>query len=81
MAPLVEPPFYGYEWAQVLITTLGGIRKDGEARAIDVFGAPIPGLFCAGDAASTYSWALSGGMGLGDAMAFGRIAGRNAANS
>ena len=78
MAPLVEPPFYGYEWAQLLITTLGGIRKDGNARAVDAFGEPIEGLYCAGDVASTYSWALSGGMGLGDAMAFGRIAGRHA---
>ncbi|MGE2833313.1 FAD-dependent oxidoreductase [Mycobacterium sp. SMC-4] len=79
MFPIARPPFYGYEWAQLLITTLGGICKDGQARALDPFGAPIPGLYCAGDVSSSYSWCCSGGMGLGDALAFGRIAGRNAA--
>ncbi len=79
MFPIARPPFYGYEWAQLLITTMGGIRKDDFARALDPFGEPIPGLYCAGDASSTYSWCCSGGMGLGDALAFGRIAGRNAA--
>jgi succinate dehydrogenase/fumarate reductase flavoprotein subunit len=75
MQPL-EPPFFGYEWAELLITTLGGVRKDERARAVDPWGRPIPGLYCAGDVASTYTWSLSGGMGLGDALAFGRIAGR-----
>lgn len=79
MFPILMPPFYGFEWAQLLITTMGGIRKDEHARALDPFGAPIPGLYCAGDVASTYSWCCSGGMGLGDALAFGRIAGRSAA--
>lgn len=77
--PIIRAPFYGYKWAQLLMTTLGGIRKDGQARALDPFGAAIPGLYCAGDASSSYSWCCSGGMGLGDALAFGRIAGRNAA--
>lgn len=79
MFPVARPPFYGFEWAQLLITTMGGIRKDEFARALDPFGAPIPGLYCAGDVSSSYSWCCSGGMGLGDALAFGRIAGRNAA--
>jgi len=79
MVPLGPGPYYGYQWGQLLITTLGGVRKDGSARAVDPAGEPIPGLFCAGDVASTYSWGLSGGMGIGDAMAFGRIAGREAA--
>jgi hypothetical protein len=33
MRPITRPPFYGYPWAQLLITTLGGIRKDERARA------------------------------------------------
>jgi len=72
-------PFYGYAWGQVLITTLGGVSKDERARALDLDGRPIPRLYCAGDTATTYSWCLSGGMGLGDAMAFGRVAAREAA--
>lgn len=79
MFPIVRPPFYGFEWAQLLITTLGGIRKDASARAVDAYGEAIPGLYCAGDVSSTYAWCCSGGMAIGDALAFGRIAGRNAA--
>jgi succinate dehydrogenase/fumarate reductase flavoprotein subunit len=79
LAPIERGPFYGYAWGQVLITTLGGISKDERARALDLDGRPIPRLYCAGDIASTYSWCLSGGMGLGDAMAFGRVAAREAA--
>jgi succinate dehydrogenase/fumarate reductase flavoprotein subunit len=74
LAPLSRPPYYGYRWAQLLITTLGGLRKDGRARVLDPEGRPIAGLCAAGDVASTYSWALSGGLCLGDAMAFGRLA-------
>lgn len=80
LEPLETGPFYGYRWGQLLITTLGGIRKDGDARVIDVDGNTIPRLYAAGDTASSYTWLLSGGMGLGDALAFGRIAGRNAAS-
>jgi hypothetical protein len=81
MSPIKRAPFYGFRWGQLLITTLGGIRKDEFARALDPDGAPIPGLYCAGDVASTYSWALGGGSGLADAMAFGRIAARHAVQS
>lgn len=72
-------PFYGYRWAQLLISTHGGLRKDEQARVIRVDDTVIPGLFAAGDTASTYTWCFSGGMPNGDALAFGRIAGRNAA--
>jgi succinate dehydrogenase/fumarate reductase flavoprotein subunit len=78
LVPIERGPFYGYAWAQLLITTLGGIRKDEHARALDPYGEAIPRLYCAGDTASTYTWCLSGGMGLADAMAFGRIAARHA---
>jgi glycine/D-amino acid oxidase-like deaminating enzyme len=76
MTPIARGPFYGYRWAQLLITTLGGVRKDEHGRVLDPSGQPISRLYCAGDVASTYTWMLSGGMGLGDAMAFGRISGR-----
>lgn len=79
LQPIRRGPFYGYRWAQLLITTLGGIRKDGHGRAQNPDGEPIPRLYCAGDVASTYTWMLSGGMGLGDAMAFGRRAAAHAA--
>jgi succinate dehydrogenase/fumarate reductase flavoprotein subunit len=79
MAPIKRPPFYGYQWGNLIINTMGGLRKDGQARVRHVDGRPIPGLYCAGEIASTYTWALSGGQSIGDALSFGRIAGRNAA--
>lgn len=79
MAPIKTGPFYGYAWGNVMITTLGGLRKDGRARVIDVEGEPIPGLYTAGEMSSTYTWALSGGQSIGDAIAFGRVAGREVA--
>jgi succinate dehydrogenase/fumarate reductase flavoprotein subunit len=81
MAAITTPPFYGYQWGNMLIATLGGLRKDGHARVIDTQGQPIPGLYCAGEIASTYTWALSGGQSIGDALAFGRIAGQHAASN
>lgn len=79
MTPIEKAPFYGYRWAQLLITTLGGLRKDGRARVLDVDGEPIDRLYAAGELASSYSWLVAGGLSLGDCLAFGRIAGRNAA--
>jgi succinate dehydrogenase/fumarate reductase flavoprotein subunit len=78
MAPIARAPFYGYEHANLVINTMGGLRKDGRARVLDPDGEVIEGLYCAGEISSTYTWALSGGQSLSDAMAFGRIAGRSA---
>jgi succinate dehydrogenase/fumarate reductase flavoprotein subunit len=79
MAPIKRAPFYGYRWGNMVIATMGGLRKDGQARVLNTGGEPIAGLYCAGEIASTYSWALSGGMSIGDALTFGRIAGRRVA--
>jgi succinate dehydrogenase/fumarate reductase flavoprotein subunit len=79
LAPIQRPPFYGYRWGNMLIATLGGLRKDAQARVLDTRGEPIPGLYCAGEICSTYTWALSGGMSIADAIAFGRIAGARVA--
>jgi succinate dehydrogenase/fumarate reductase flavoprotein subunit len=79
ITPIRKAPFYGYRWAQLLITTLGGLRKDGAARVLDSGGQQIPRLYSAGEVASSYPWLVAGGLSLGDCLAFGRIAGRNAA--
>jgi succinate dehydrogenase/fumarate reductase flavoprotein subunit len=80
LSPLEGPPYYGYTWANVLLYTCGGPRKDERARVLDAFDEPIAGLYCAGEISSTYSWMMSGGLMIGDALAFGRIAGREAAS-
>ena len=77
LVPLEQPPFYGYRWGPMLVYTCGGPRKDEQARVLDPFGDPIPRLYCAGEVSATYTWGMSGGQMIGEAMAFGRIAGRN----
>jgi succinate dehydrogenase/fumarate reductase flavoprotein subunit len=76
---LRQPPFYGFAWGPVIVYTAGGPRRDEQARVLDPFGAPISGLYCAGEISATYSWCMSGGQMIADALAFGRIAGREAA--
>lgn len=79
LSPIREPPFYAYTWGPLVAFTLGGPRKNARAQVLDPFGDPIPRLFCAGEVSSTYSWGFIGGHMLADAMAFGRIAGGEAA--
>lgn len=77
--PLSQPPFYGFHAPPLLGWTNGGPRRDGRARVLDTSGEVIPGLYAAGSVSSTYSWCKDGGFHIADALAFGRIAGREAA--
>ena len=53
---------------------------DTESRVIGVDGAPIPGLFAAGElVGSLFFFNYPGGSGLTSGAVFGRTAGRNAA--
>ncbi|MBF6097141.1 FAD-dependent oxidoreductase [Nocardia cyriacigeorgica] len=79
LAPVSQPPFYVLEVAPLLGWSNGGPRRDGRARVLDVAGAAIAGLYAAGEVSSTYSWAKDGGFHIADALAFGRVAGREAA--
>ncbi|MFI1463975.1 FAD-dependent oxidoreductase [Nocardia carnea] len=79
LAPVSEPPFYVLDVAPLLGWSNGGPRRDGRARVVDVDGTVIAGLYAAGEVSSTYSWAKDGGFHIADALAFGRIAGREAA--
>lgn len=80
LAPVSQPPFYVLEVAPLLGWSNGGPRRDGRARVLDVDGAAIAGLYAAGEVSSTYSWAKDGGFHIADALAFGRVAGREAAD-
>tara|TARA_R100000900_G_scaffold66106_1_gene52877 strand:+ start:174081 stop:175568 length:1488 start_codon:yes stop_codon:yes gene_type:complete len=74
-----QPPYYGFHAPPLLGWTNGGPRRDGRSRVLDTFGKVIPGLYAAGSVSSTYSWCKDGGFHIADALAFGRIAGREAA--
>ncbi|MFC9790493.1 FAD-dependent oxidoreductase [Rhodococcus sp. NPDC127528] len=79
LAPVSRAPFYVLEVVPLLGWSNGGPRRDGRSRVLDTRGDVIVGLYAAGEMSSTYSWAKDGGFHVADALAFGRIAGRDAA--
>jgi len=80
LKPIETPPFYSVEMYPGGFSTCGGPRKNGKAQILDTKKNPIPRLYEAGVLGSTagniYSLA---GHNWAELLAFGRIAGRNAA--
>jgi succinate dehydrogenase/fumarate reductase flavoprotein subunit len=70
------PPYYAAWSTPILHDSLTGLRIDTLCRVIDLDEKPIPGLYCAGEAAGGFSH-----HGLARALVFGRIAGREAARN
>ena len=59
--------------------TQGGPVHDCEQRVLDPFGAPIPGLYAAGECGSAFGHLYLSGGNLAECFIGGGIAGRNAA--
>ena len=78
---LDTPPFYVMRLTPKIHHTMGGVGINTEAQALDVStGDVIDGLYCAGEITGGVHGAVRlGGCAYGDAIVFGRIAGRNAA--
>jgi fumarate reductase flavoprotein subunit len=80
--PLRTPPFYAREVrASVIGQTGAGLNINEKAQVLSTTGRVIPGLYAAGETlgcvmGKRYS---GGGMGIANAVVFGRIAGTNAA--
>ena len=81
LAPIDKGPFYAVEVVVGDLGTFAGLRSDGNARVLDGAGAPIPGLYAAGnDMASIMGGNYpGGGITLGPAITFGYIAARHLA--
>jgi succinate dehydrogenase/fumarate reductase flavoprotein subunit len=79
MGPLEEAPFYAMPLARSILNTQGGAKRNTKAQIVDPDENPIPRLYSAGEFGSIYSYLYNGGGNVGETMAFGRIAGRNAA--
>jgi fumarate reductase flavoprotein subunit len=74
------PPFYGYPSTSTVLATYCGLSVDPATRVLDVFGAPIPGLYAAGEVVGGFHGvAYMTGSSLGKAAVFGRVAGEQAA--
>lgn len=82
LRPLIKPPFYAIRMAASILTTIGGIRVNGNMQVTDENYDPIPGLYATGNDASglygdTYNLDVPG-TASGFAHASGRKAARHA---
>lgn len=77
---LNTPPYYGWRGTIGVTTTRGGLRMDAEARILDPDRRPIPRLYGAGGTIGGYTneAGYRSGWHLSNALAYGRVAGRNA---
>ncbi|GLZ02611.1 FAD-binding dehydrogenase [Actinomadura sp. NBRC 104412] len=80
LAPLTGERLYAMPLYPGGSHTVGGPRRDARARVLSVRGGPIPGLYSAGELGSMHGLLYpNGGASLAECLAFGRIAGRQAA--
>ncbi|GAA3820483.1 FAD-dependent oxidoreductase [Nocardioides panacisoli] len=79
LVPLDTPPYYAARFVLSDLGTKGGLVTDARGRVLDGSGAPIPGLYAAGNsAASVFGSAYPGpGAPLGSAMTFASLAVRD----
>ncbi|HTT37591.1 MAG TPA: FAD-dependent tricarballylate dehydrogenase TcuA, partial [Burkholderiales bacterium] len=77
--PIDEPPFEAYAVSCGITFTFGGLRITTDAQVLDTDGAPIPGLYAAGElVGGLFYFNYPGGTGLMSGAVFGRIAGHSA---
>ena len=76
------PPFEAYAVTCGITFSFGGLKINTGAQVLSSDGAPIPGLYAAGELVGGIFWFnYPGGTGLTNGSVFGRIAGRNAARA
>jgi tricarballylate dehydrogenase len=72
-----EPPFLAFPLVGAVAYTFGGLATDDRARVLRG-GAPIPGLYAAGEITGHFHATAPNAVALMRAFVFGRIAGREA---
>ena len=79
---LDTPPFEAYGVTCGITFTFGGLAVDRDAQVLAEDGAPMPGLFAAGElVGGLFYFNYPGGTGLTSGAVFGRTAGTNAARN
>jgi len=74
-----RPPFLAFAVTTGITFTFGGLRITRDAQVIDAEGAPIPGLYAAGElVGGLFYFNYPGGTGLMSGAVFGKIAGTSA---
>ena len=76
-----QAPFYALQMYAGCLGTNGGPKIDANGQVVSARGAPIPGLYAAGNtAANVFGWAYpSGGGTIANGTVFGYLAGRHIA--
>ncbi len=77
--PIDTPPFYGVALWPAMLNSQGGPRRNTSAQILDVFGKPVPRLYSSGELGCMWGLIYQGAGNIGECLAFGRIAGENAA--
>ena len=76
---LSTPPYYAIKVAPGIHHTMGGIKINTKAEALDYYGKPVPGLFAAGEVTGgVHGGNRLGGNAVADIVIFGRIAAESA---
>ncbi|MGA2466692.1 MAG: FAD-dependent oxidoreductase [Thermodesulfobacteriota bacterium] len=78
LTPIETPPFYAIEAYPGSVNTQGGPKRNEKCQILDVKDQPIPRLYSAGELGSFWVYLYNSGGNIGECLATGRIAGRNA---
>ncbi len=82
LAPIETGPFYAAQYVPGTCGTNGGLRINGSAQVLDVWGKPIPRLYAVGNTSSSVMGAAypGGGSTVGAGSVMGMLAGQHAAS-
>jgi tricarballylate dehydrogenase len=77
--PVDRPPYVAWPLVCSNVFTFGGLATDLDGRVVTHDGAPIPGLYAAGEVTGLYHGKYTGATSVLRGLVFGRLAGRHAA--
>jgi succinate dehydrogenase/fumarate reductase flavoprotein subunit len=79
LTPIENPPYYAVKLWPGGPNTQGGPKRNKKAQVMRPDNTPVPHLYAAGELGSVWGMLYQGGGNIAECIAFGRIAGANAA--